>query len=152
MSPAQLDAVRALPSISAVAAARGPAITSLELEMLAVGRRQDRAREQLLDEVGRLAAGPLTVWRAYYRDSPADGFTIGLFRAEGPARAAAEDLVRCEQAVTNDTVLTWWTDADDPDDPRELAVTLPGAERAFGTGYFVVPVLVADSYDPEADR
>ncbi len=186
MSPAQVEAARALPTMSTTVAEQGPLITAIEQALAAAGRRHDRARQQLLDEVDWLAGeladriaelrnayrssetawarnsalltanaelrsraiDPLTVWRAYYRDgAPTDGINLGLFSTEALAFAACEDNLRCAQ--DNPGVLAWWSTEDDPEEPRELAVTLPGAAQAFGTGYFVVPVQVQDCHDPE---
>lgn len=120
------------------------------LRCAATAQARNAALIKANDELRAGATGPLTVWRAYYLDTAIDGINVGLFTAEGPARTACEEMVYSEQA-SSAVSLTWWADGEDPDDPRELAVILPGAEKAFGTGYFVAPVLVQDRYEPTED-
>ena len=113
-----------------------------------------KRNRDLLAEAARLReelARPMAVWRAYYQGAGGSYVPVGLYRTEDAARAHCEDLLRCEDAAGSETaVLDWIGDEDDPEEPRELCVTLPGLDEA-ATGYCVVQVPVADAYDPDAE-
>ncbi|WP_063748905.1 hypothetical protein [Streptomyces sp. NRRL B-24484] len=105
---------------------------------------RNAAMAQEITELREQLATP--VWKAYY-----DTITVGLFRTEAAARAACEDLIRCEDAAgAESATFDWIGDEDDPEEPRELCVAFPGLDEA-PTGYCVVGAQVADTYDPDAE-
>jgi hypothetical protein len=87
----------------------------------------------------------LTIYRAEH-DS---GIPLGLYTTEAAARAHCEATASHEHPGSVALSFDWIDDESEPEEPRELTVTIDGDEET--TGYIVTPLTVASEYDAEAD-
>ncbi|MGW0642341.1 hypothetical protein [Streptomyces badius] len=102
------------------------------------------------DDLGITAAQPppaLTVYRAEH-----ETIHVGHYTTEGAARRRCEALVSDEHPADRALLFMWSSlgDDGDSDEPYELVVQVDGGPQVF-TGYVVVPLSVADAYDPDAE-
>ncbi|MFJ8844304.1 hypothetical protein ACIRFF_15530 [Streptomyces cyaneofuscatus] len=95
--------------------------------------------------LGAVAEQPLVVYRAEHGTIPA-----GLYTTEAEARRHCESLVSDEYPARTALFFDWIGDEDDPEEPYELVVQGP-QEDAVPTGYIVVPLEVAATFDPDAE-
>ncbi|MFE9381097.1 hypothetical protein [Streptomyces sp. NPDC006855] len=97
------------------------------------------------DALGAAATAPLTVYRAEH-----ETIRVGHYTTEAEARRHCEALISNEYPADTALFFDWMGDEDDPEGPRELVVQ-SAQEDALPTGYVVVPLDVADAYDPDAE-
>ncbi|WP_433406914.1 hypothetical protein [Streptomyces sp. CA-146814] len=97
------------------------------------------------EEIAELETRARTVYRAEHDTIPA-----GLYTTEAEARRHCESRVRDEYPVGVALFFDWIGDEDDPEEPRELVVQV-GRGDEVPTGYAVVPLEVADEFDPDAE-
>ncbi|MER6598931.1 hypothetical protein [Streptomyces parvus] len=88
-----------------------------------------------------------TVYRAEH-----ETIHVGHYTTETAARRHCEALVSNEHPADRALLYTWASlgDDGDSDEPYELVVQVDGGLQDF-TGYVVVPLDVADAYDPDAE-
>ncbi|MFE9300569.1 hypothetical protein [Streptomyces sp. NPDC006856] len=101
-----------------------------------------------IDEaLGAAATAPLTVYRAEH-----ETIRVVHYTTEAAARRHCEALVSDEHPADRALLYTWASLGDDGDseEPYELVVQVDGGPQVF-TGYVVVPLDVADAYDPDAE-
>lgn len=93
------------------------------------------------------SASPATL--TIYRAEHDSGIPLGLYTTEAAARAHCEATATDEHPADVALFFDWIDDESEPEEPRELAVTIDGDEET--TGYIVTPLTVASEYDAEAD-
>ncbi|MEU2764297.1 hypothetical protein [Streptomyces sp. NPDC007094] len=86
-----------------------------------------------------------TVYRAEH-----ETIHVGHYTTEAAARRHCEALISNEYPADTALFFDWMGDEDDPEGARELVVQ-SAQEDALPTGYVVVPLDVADAYDPDAE-
>ncbi|MFE3383220.1 hypothetical protein [Streptomyces anulatus] len=104
------------------------------------------ARLALIDDaLGAAAEQPLVMYRAMCRTIP-----LGTYTSEGAARAHAEHALSSEYGPERTLLRDWIGGEHGPEELRELVVQVDGGDEQY-TGYTVVPVPVAASFDPDAE-
>ncbi|MGW0545268.1 hypothetical protein ACWD0D_33980 [Streptomyces griseoincarnatus] len=97
------------------------------------------------EEIAELDSRARTVYRAEHETIP-----VGSYTTEAEARRHCESLISDEYPVGTALFFDWIGEEDDPEEPRELVVQGPH-EDAVPTGYIVVPLEVAATFDPDAE-
>ncbi|MCX4504290.1 hypothetical protein [Streptomyces anulatus] len=123
----------------------GEAVVCADLGEIAAWADALASLAHIDDALGAAAEQPLVMYRAKCKTIP-----LGTYTTEGAARAHAEHALSSEYGPERTLLRDWIGDEHGPEELRELVVQVDGGDARY-TGYTVVPVPVATSFDPDAE-
>ncbi|WP_424918909.1 hypothetical protein [Streptomyces sp. wa1064] len=123
----------------------GEAVVCADLGEIAAWADALASLAHIDDALGAAAEQPLVMYRAMCKTIP-----LGTYTTEGAARAHAEYALSSEYGPERTLLRDWIGDEHGPEELRELVVQVDGGDARY-TGYTVVPVPVATSFDPDAE-